>query len=207
MVVDAIPPDGQAGSQRRAITNGGVMVVSGLTWAARSWWAVLRREAERDVAETSARVFGLAMARCPFRADNRLADPILRMIRRGNVLDRRGLPQDLHVGNLFVFGYNAVSALQRAWGTQIGDHVWRRLRGQRGAGRVVVKGLEWAAGAAGPPSSLRGSGLLAAAYLSAGGSRFLQMEELAIRRKSSGCLQNRAASSAQSWWSACRLWR
>ncbi len=163
------------------VTNGGqitnvvVMVVSGLTVGGTilvgQYFGAKR---ERDVSETIGTLFSvLAMAAVAFSVlIIALADPILRMIQTPEtVLDEaRAYLRICMLGNLFVFGYNAVSAVQRG----LGD-ARRPLMFVAAACAVnvaldvwFVKGLGMgAAGAAWATIIAQGiSVLLAAAYLS-----------------------------------------
>lgn len=109
------------------VTNGGqitnvvVMVVAGLTVGGTvlvgQYFGAKR---EKDVSETIGTLFAvLALAAAVFSAlVVSLADPILRMIQTpGTVMDEaRAYLKICMLGNVFVFGYNAVSAVQRGLG-------------------------------------------------------------------------------------------
>ncbi len=168
------------------VTNGGqitnvvVMIVAGLTVGGTilvgQYYGAKR---EKDVSETIGTLFSvLALSALAFSAlIITFRDPILRAIQTpGTVMDEaRAYLTICMLGNVFVFGYNAVAAVQRG----LGDSVWPMIF--VGIAAVVnlildvwfIKGLGMgAAGAAWATIAAQGlSVLMAAAYLSR--SKFL----------------------------------
>ncbi len=168
------------------VTNGGqitnvvVMIVAGLTVGGTilvgQYYGAKR---EKDVSETIGTLFSvLALSALAFSAlIIAFANPILRMIQTPETVmdEARAYLIICMLGNVFVFGYNAVAAVQRG----LGDSVWPMIF--VGIAAVVnlvldvwfIKGLGMgAAGAAWATIAAQGlSVLMAAAYLSR--SKFL----------------------------------
>lgn len=168
------------------VTNGGqitnvvVMIVAGLTVGGTilvgQYYGAKR---EKDVSETIGTLFSvLALSALAFSAlIIAFANPILRLIQTPETVmdEARAYLTICMLGNVFVFGYNAVAAVQRG----LGDSVWPMIF--VGIAAVVnlvldvwfIKGLGMgAAGAAWATIAAQGlSVLMAAAYLSR--SKFL----------------------------------
>jgi len=163
------------------VTNGGqitnvvVMVVAGLTVGGTilvgQYFGAKR---EKDVSETIGTLFTvLALAAVAFTAlVIALADPILRMIQTPDTVmaEARAYLKICMLGNIFVFGYNAVSAVQRGLGDARRPLIFVAIAAAVNAVLDVwmVKGLNMgAAGAAWATIIAQAiSVVMAAAYLS-----------------------------------------